>query len=300
MDADICRNFLLVRNKFPDKLIDENFQFKDDTFNDYCTNKCDTDLEKISAGCLYFLNTFFGSSELFAQYSNNYMNILEYIIIWLSYMLNLIKNEKNDSLDFFYRVYINGSDKYKTPINYVESCSNYKELIDKTNMMNMDIKDISKFYDAFILLCEMYSGFDEHSPNCNKYFEDATKFVEKYKNLNGDSSITGKNSYSQLLCTLSTDYDNFKNKCKNAKCNNITSFPEIKTQTTVKCSVQGSEVTPSSSSIANNLLLVLFIFGAIGIFLGISYKYSLFGFRKRAQKQYLREKIKNIKKRINH
>ncbi|SCL83748.1 Plasmodium variant antigen protein Cir/Yir/Bir, putative, partial [Plasmodium berghei] len=57
---------------------------------------------------------------------------------------------------------------------------------------------------------------------------------------------------------------------------------------------------PSNSSIGNKLLTVLSIFGVTTFFLGISYKYLLFGRRKRAQKQYLREKIKNIKKRMNH
>ncbi|SCL81644.1 Plasmodium variant antigen protein Cir/Yir/Bir, putative, partial [Plasmodium berghei] len=117
--------------------------------------------------------------------------------------------------------------------------------------------------------------------------------------------------------TLSTDYDNIKNECKDAQCSNFPILPAIKTTqnatngpkqasetisitNSIKTSSQTSEVTSSSSSIGNKLFTVLSIFGAIAFFLGISYKYSLFGRRKRAQKQYLREKIKNIKKRMNH
>ncbi|WBY58253.1 PIR protein [Plasmodium yoelii yoelii] len=60
----------------------------------------------------------------------------------------------------------------------------------------------------------------------------------------------------------------------------------------LKPEVSESETILSSSLVKNKLIIVLPILVAIPIFLGISYKYSLFGFRKRAQKQYLREKIK--------
>ncbi|SBW38329.1 Plasmodium variant antigen protein Cir/Yir/Bir, putative, partial [Plasmodium berghei] len=122
---------------------------------------------------------------------------------------------------------------------------------------------------------------------------------------------------SKIFSTLSTDYDNIKNECKDAQCRNFPILPKIKTTknatkdpeqasetisvtNSVQTSAQTSEVTSSSSSIGNQLFTVLSIFGAIAFFLGISYKYSLFGRRKRAQKQYLREKIKNIKKRMNY
>ncbi|WBY59669.1 PIR protein [Plasmodium yoelii yoelii] len=92
-------------------------------------------------------------------------------------------------------------------------------------------------------------------------------------------------AYNQILSTLSTDYNNLKNYCniKGANCKDFPSIPEI----TPNISVQISEVTSSSSSLGNKL------------FLFYRYLYSLFGFQKRAQKQYLREKIKNIKKKIN-
>ncbi|WBY55837.1 PIR protein [Plasmodium yoelii yoelii] len=90
---------------------------------------------------------------------------------------------------------------------------------------------------------------------------------------------------------------------------NIPSLPPIKsTQNHIQSSeehsehgsVQNSGVTSSSLSIVKKLILALSIFSAITIFLGIFYKCSLFVLRKRAQKQHLREKLKNIKKRINH
>ncbi|WBY54382.1 PIR protein [Plasmodium yoelii yoelii] len=207
MDAEICKNFLLVREKFPDQLnSDGKYTFKDEYFKDYCTGGCDNDFKKINAGCLYFFDAFFKDSSLFEKVAKNNINIVDYIIIWLSYMLSLMESELKE--------------------------------------------------------------------------KKAKEFVKKYEQLNGNYSITGNSSYNKMLSSLSTDYNKLKDKYKDSS-----SLPAIKS----------TQIT-SSSSIANNLLLVLSIFGAIGIFLGISYKYSLFGFRKRFKKQQIREKLKNIKK----
>ncbi|SCL81341.1 BIR protein, partial [Plasmodium berghei] len=311
-----CRRFLLVRNWLPDQLNSEGkYQFiSDKDFKEHCNNKiCNTDLEKINAGCLLLFNQFFGSSDLF-KYHNN-INIVDYIMIWLCYMLNLKKSvEGITNLQHFYDTYINKQEKYTHSINGVTGYSSYKELIDKTNMVSMDIKDISKFYDVFILLCEMYIEFDGKSLNCNKYSGKAKEFVKKYKKLKEDSNITGNSSYNKLLSTLSNDYDNFKKKCSSFNCKDFPLLQEIKTtqphvqsskqipEQTVETSEQSpeqtvqtiqkleqiSEVASSSSSIGNKLFTVLSIFGAIVFFLGIGYKYSLFGFRKRPPKQHLR------------
>ncbi|SCL82208.1 BIR protein [Plasmodium berghei] len=330
MNDFVCRRLMAVKNSISDQLgKDESYQIiiNNTILNNYCTNnKCSSNLEKINAGCLYLFDALFKDYSVFKNHNN--INIVEYILIWLSYMLNLKEHVGATNLQYFYNVYIQGGDKYKNTITDVAGYTNYKDLIDqKIYFLNMDSNIISNFYEAFKLLCEMYIEFDESKPNCEEISEKARQFVEKYKELNEDSSITENSSYSQVLCTLSSDYDNLKNKCKH--------FPllqEIKTtqlhaqspahnsaqgskqlsthgseqlsthgseQLSEQRSTQGSEVTSPSSSIGNKLFTVLSIFGAIAFFLGISYKYSLFGLRKRAQKQHLREKIKNIK-RINY
>ncbi|ETB56113.1 hypothetical protein YYC_05842 [Plasmodium yoelii 17X] len=276
MDAEICKNFLLVRTNFSDQL-DSNgkYTFKYEHFKDYCTSDCDNDFEKINAGCLYFFNEFFGSSDLFTQYTNNYMNIVEYIMIWLSYMLSLIKSGEDGSLKYFYEIYIKGGQNYNKVINGVESYyKNYKDLIDrKIYFLSMNKSIIFKFYEAFKSLCNLYNELYDDNQNCKKYLDDNNDFLKKYEELKKDSSITIDNSYNQLLSTLLKDYNNLKNKCNG---------------------------TSSVSSIASKLFIVLSIFGAIAVFLGVSYKYSLFGFRKRFQKQKLRDKLKNIKKRMDN
>ncbi|CXI72254.1 BIR protein [Plasmodium berghei] len=352
MDDKICRTFFAVKNSISNNLdATGGYQLimNQPILNGYCTNNnCNSNLEKINAGCLYLLDAFFKDSSVFSSVAKNNINIVEYIIMWLSYMLNLIKNEQGNSLEYFYDIYIKNHEKYTNSITGVDAYYNsYKDLIDKKNdLINMDIKDISKFYDAFNTLCMMYIEFNEKTLHCSNCLQNANKFVNKYKEMNQNSVITSNNSYAQLLSTLSNDYDNFKNYCnsKGVNCTNLPSLATIEeiqtseknseqlsahsSEQTVSSSLQDSEhifaqsskhiytqgseqiseqrstqspgVTSPSSSIGNKLFTVLSVFGAISFFLGISYKYSLSGFRKRAQKQYLREKIKNIKKRMNH
>ncbi|CDU16022.1 hypothetical protein YYC_02364 [Plasmodium yoelii 17X] len=292
MDAEICKKFQNVRKWFPDKLDDNKmFQFtENEHFNKYCNNNCDDNLDKISAGCLYLLNEFFRDLSTFEEAAKGNIYVIEYILIWLSYMLNLIKTEENDSIDPFYNTYIKGGDKYTTNIKYISTYNDYKDLIDRNYyFLSTDMNIISKLYDSFNTLCDMYNELATNNSNCAKCLEKARQFVKKYEELNIDHNIGEDNSYSHVFLTLLIDYDNLKNKCRD--------FPSI-SGITHENSEQRSEVT-SGSSIASKLIPILSILVAIAIFLGIAYKYSLFGFRKRAQKQYLREKIKNIKKRMN-
>ncbi|CDU85268.1 hypothetical protein YYC_02863 [Plasmodium yoelii 17X] len=304
MDKNICEKFKNVWEDFPDTLgSDGKYQFNSNKhFKTYCNNNtCDMPLEKINAGCLYLFDAFFKDSNLFKSVANSNINIVEYIMIWLSYMLSLKENNEShiSTLQHFYKTDIKGGDKYSNPIVNISEYSSYKELIDtKCYFLSMNKSMITKLYDAFKLLCEMHIEYEKNKSNCTKCSEKAEAFVTKYNELNRDHNNIDESSYKQLLCTLSTDYDNFKNKCNNTQCCKSSPLPTIDKNITVKCSAQMSGDT-SSSSIGNKLFIVLSIFVAIGIFLGISYKYSLFGFRKRFQKQKLREKIKNIKKRMN-
>ncbi|ETB61210.1 hypothetical protein YYC_01149 [Plasmodium yoelii 17X] len=320
MDKKVSGILLSMCNSFSKKFDgkgDYQIIINGDILNSYCANnKCSDNLAKINAGSLYLFDAFFKDSSVFRSDAKGNTDIVEYIIIWLSYMLNLKPSEENMSnLQYFYKTYIN-NDMYKKAITDVTEYRDYKELIDnKIDLIDMNINDISKFYDALYALCMMHFEFNQESPDCGKYLKNAKNFVEKYKKLNNVSDTNKDSPYNKLLSTLSNDYDNFKKKCETAKCS-ISSFPTIEkpknyVETFEKGSDkivkgpehlhgQDSEVASSSSSIANNLFIVLSIFGAIAFFLGISYKYSLFGFRKRFQKQKLREKLKNIKKKMNH
>ncbi|ETB60843.1 hypothetical protein YYC_02126 [Plasmodium yoelii 17X] len=284
MNKELCQKFENVWDKFPDELDSNNkYQFETQNFLDsYCYgDECSSDYGKINAGFLYLLNKLCGVSGLFKSCETSNINVVEYIMIWLCYMLNL-KSTKDDNIT-------NLNNFYKTNIKNHNNYSSFIELINKKKeLMNISKDKVSKLYKLFKILCEMYTKFDEDNKNCNNYLNDNNKFFDEYQKLLNDSDTGNGNSYyNQLLSTLSTDYDKLKNECKKIS----SSQP--------KETMQSSEDTSSSSSIGNKLISVLSIFGAIGFLLGISYKYSLFGFRKRFQKQKLREKIKNIKKKMN-
>ncbi|ETB56996.1 hypothetical protein YYC_05343 [Plasmodium yoelii 17X] len=288
-----CRKFLLVRNWFPDQLIHGKYHFYgDENFKEYCTsNRCDGDIEKINAGCLFLFDAFFKDSSVFKNHNN--IDIVDYIIIWLSHMLNLKPQENMSNISYFYNINIKNHEKYTNSITGVPGYNSYKDLIDKKKeLMDISNEKLSKLYNLFKILCNIYTNFDDKNPDCGKYITNANEFVNKYQEVYGDYSNTDSSLYRQILSNLSIGYGNFKKKCKD--------IPPLLDTKTDQTFAQTSEVTSSSSSIGNKLFIVLSIFGAIGFFIGISYKYSLFGFRKRAQKQKLREKIKNIKKRMNH
>ncbi|WBY54881.1 PIR protein [Plasmodium yoelii yoelii] len=275
MDKKLCQQFKSVLTYFPDELENGenyNFVYGDQNFKKYCTNSCDSNLEKINA-----------------------------VFIWLSYMVSLKKENGINKLNDFYTKHIETNTHYISKLGDARGYNCYKEIIDqKKDLLNMDNSIISNFYKAFKSLCEMYSAFGGNTSNCKKCSKNFNQFVEKYKELNENYNNTDNSPYRKILFTLSTDYNNLKNECKDAQDVVFPSLPEIKTsQNTTKIpgetsdkNVQNSDVIPSSSSIVSKLIPVLSIFPAIPIFLGIAYKYSLFGFRKRSQKQHIREKLK--------
>ncbi|ETB57019.1 hypothetical protein YYC_05101 [Plasmodium yoelii 17X] len=122
----------------------------------------------------------------------------------------------------------------------------------------------------------MYSEIGAENYQCNKCLENAGELFEKYEKLKNALDINKGSSYYELLSSLSNHYKNFENEYNHVKCNNFSPL--------VAC--------PRSSVTKNTLITIAIIFVASSILLGVSYKYSLFGFRKRSQKQHLREMLK--------
>ncbi|EAA18204.1 putative yir4 protein [Plasmodium yoelii yoelii] len=265
------------------------YNFKDDTdFKNYCDNgNCEEEIDKISAACLYFFDKLIKDNS--ASKSN--INIVEYIMIWLSYMLSQTQSRENNSLNKFYTKHIKNGERYKKGIEGVTAYTNYKDLIDRNYyFLTMDKSIISKLYDALTSLCSMYFNDAGHIPKCSECMEAANNFVTKYEEAIKDPNITKNGLYNKvlsILSTLSTDYDNLKNNIDDSS-----SLPSIKT----KIYLQKYGFLPLSLLITNYFYILLLIFGTIIFFIGIYYKYSLSGFRKRFKKQYLRKKLKKIKK----
>ncbi|CDU16397.1 PIR protein [Plasmodium yoelii] len=316
MDHYRCMRFGTLRSFYPDEL---NLSTERDIHSiggvvKYCPNggskknECKTDLDKIKAGFLWLFEQIIVNN--IDSLSKDQIEIFTiYIIMWFSYMLNLKNVKEFNNINEFYDAHIKNITDYINCNTDGKECNsilknnlgynNFKEIIDKKkDLLSINLKDMSNFYGAFKLLCIVHTEFDANKPECTKYIENAKNFVEKYNELNNGSDITESSPYYQVLSTLSKDYNNFKKYCNENKgdCNDIPSLLPIKTkenavQSSAHDNVQNYGVTSSSPSIANKLIPFLLILATIPIFLGVSYKYSLFGFRKRSQK-HIREKLK--------
>ncbi|SCL94573.1 CIR protein [Plasmodium chabaudi adami] len=305
MNEEMCKIFEIMWMDFPDTLRDGNYQFNDENINNYCdgdgdVDNCKTDLDKINAACFALFEIFFKDSDSLMKHAKNNINIAAYILAWLSYILSLKENEGIKNINGFYEKYIKDKRKYNNHIPGVYGYTSYQNLIDKyIELISNDIEQMSKFYAPLKSLCGMHTECNRYKSNCANCLEKAQDFADKYNKLNGDSNNNESDSYKNVLYSLSTDYNNFKKYCAEncGDCNDTSSFPEIEAP---QGSFQIFEATSSSSSIASKLIPVLLIFVAIPIFLGIAYKYSLFGFDKRLHRKYLREKVKKIKNKMNH
>ncbi|ETB61207.1 hypothetical protein YYC_01146 [Plasmodium yoelii 17X] len=304
MDDTLCGKFGVLRTYLPDELGKNGTLDFDDNkdLTQYCPekdsggNECNDNLDKITAGFLWLLEQCYRALKHKTHGTNSVNAFYIYIISWFSYKLKQIEGEEFTTINKFYTKNIKDSGKYKKFIREAYTVGELKEFMDeRTDLMNINIEDLSKFYDAFKLICSVYGNVAQNQIS-DTLSNDATSFVDKYIELNNNHNIEDI-ARSKILPVLLTDYDNLKNSCtkKGANCKDLLFLPDI----TTKMSALSSRDT-SSSSIGKRLFTVLSIFGVIAFFLGISYKYSLFGFRKRAQKQKLKEKIKNIKKRMNH
>ncbi|CDU17354.1 PIR protein [Plasmodium yoelii] len=244
-------------------------------FNAYCPNK-QSDSNEQTLSCA-FITLLALLKDIVDKENLGSDKLAEYAILWLSYKLNQKSHHNNNDLDNFFVQYINNNEKYSEEITDGSDYKSYNDLINKKkNLMSLDINIISSFYDTFKSLCNMYSEIDLEKKQCNKCFENGEEFFEKYEKLKKFSGINERGPYSQILSSLLDDYEKFENKYKSLKCSNISPL--------VAC--------PRSSVTKNTLITIAIMFVAASILLGVSYKYSLFGFRKRPQKQHLRKKLK--------
>ncbi|CDS44193.1 YIR protein, partial [Plasmodium yoelii] len=281
MDYDLCERFRILVEHYPDelKITEEHDIHHIAGIRDYCPNGnlkyniCITELDKINAACLWLFNKNI-ANRLDDLSKDQVESFIIYIMIWLNYKLNL-KNDEQTNLNNLYTKHIENNENYTNCKSYGKDCSNklkektgyndFKEIMNKRkDLLSINFEDISKFYEAFKLLCKMPTESNEGNLECTEYLEYANNIVGKFNELNGNSSISGDSSYSKVWSTLSNDYDSFKKKCNG--------FPSLSSIKTTQYNIQSSDVTSSSFSIVKKLILALSIFSAITIFLGIFYK----------------------------
>ncbi|ETB59987.1 hypothetical protein YYC_02380 [Plasmodium yoelii 17X] len=317
--ADVlCREFESIWKFFSDELKDSGeYNFQKGTFNKYCpNNNCDTDIDKINAGCLWLFNAFFGKSGT-SNYDDRYISVVVCIMIWLSYKLNQKSENGFTTLNDFYSKHIeNNVDYTKHKLND-EKYSSYKEMIDAIkDYMDINISHMSKFYELLKPLCNMNTATTKDKSN--DFSENANQFVDKYKELFNDDNNNENNSYNKVLSVFSKYYNNFGNTTLfNNTPKNLIPLPTEKTGkkgevvdskvTEITTSSSGTDkpthvtenpsynITLSGSSLVNKLIPVLSILFAIAIFWGIAYKVNNKEF-----KSYFNYICANVNKKIIH
>ncbi|CDU85270.1 uncharacterized protein PY17X_1044100 [Plasmodium yoelii] len=273
MSSKVCKSINEIDNYFVDDLKNSGNDLSMDLLSMYCPDsKCSSDELKIISGFILLLNMF-GEGDIDSD------KLVEYAILWLSYKLNQKTQNGTTKLYDFYTEKIKTNSCYNGHIadNSDNGDKINKDVIEnKIKSMNIDIKYISNYYDPFKSLCNVYNELDPEKKQCKTCLESGGEFFEKYEKHKNALDITKGDSYSQLWFSLLKDYKIFENKYNSLECSSISPL--------VAC--------PRSSVTQNTLITIAIIFVAASILLGVSYKYSLFGFRKRSQKQHLREKLK--------
>ncbi|CAD2102112.1 CIR protein PIR protein [Plasmodium vinckei] len=267
---DVYRDINTINGYFrEDNLDGATIKITDNTVQDYChygntKSKCGNYLEKASSGVIHVLKDL-------EKYGLEYDKLAEYAILWLRYKLNQQHPYYDTQLNYFYNNYIVKNKCYNNQIKG-NGTPTYKEIIDKKKDL-MDIKEMTKFSYPFKLLLLLYDKNSKNSGKCT-HSDYAKYFANKFEELNNDYNNIEGSSYNKMLHRLSDDYNNLKNKCTD-----FPSLPKIKTP-------------------PNKLIPVLSTFSVIPVFLGIAYKYSLFGVDKLFQRQYLRKQLKKVKKKL--
>ncbi|CAD2084369.1 CIR protein PIR protein [Plasmodium vinckei brucechwatti] len=304
---DLYRDIYKIDRYFYEKKVGGlTIQRTDPKIHNYChyrnnsgQGKCQNYIEMASSGVIHLLKNL-------KKYNLEDDKLAEYAILWLRYKLNQKEPFNNTKLNDFCTNHIEKNNDYNKKIN--DNDLTYKEIIYKKKDL-MNINEMTKFSYPFNLLLYLYNA---NKLNCANHSIQAKEFANRFKGFDKDPNNIEGSSYNKILSTISNDYDHLKKKCdkfpslpiiepKNRPSENLVVNPVGNSgHSSGKPTALNSEVTSSSSSILSTLIPGLSVVSVIPVFLGIAYKYSLFGFDKRFHRQYLREKIKKIKKKMNN
>ncbi|CAD2103366.1 PIR protein CIR protein, partial [Plasmodium vinckei petteri] len=179
-------------------------------------NFCFYDHQMATSGVINLL-------ENLMKYGLDYDKLAEYAILFLSYKLYQYPEYRRRKINDIYTKNIEKNEYYNNKIK--GNGLTCKEIINrKKYLMNMNINEISKFNEAFSILCKLYNEIKNNKLDCTKHSSYPENFANKFIELNDDSNINGNASYSKLLSTLSDDYNHLKNNYGN---NNSCNFPPL-------------------------------------------------------------------------
>ncbi|EAA17990.1 putative yir2 protein [Plasmodium yoelii yoelii] len=273
MPTNLCDGLTTADNGLVFDRNSQSYKFTGSYTNIYCPdNNCDNDNNKKISSAFIGLLGF--CKEVVDMENLESDKIAEYAILWLGHKLNQNTENGTTTLNEFYTEHIKTNNHYEQK-TFGDSNSkiNISVIDTKIESMNMNIKDISNFYDAFKLLCKMNNEIGTKKIQCNTCLKNAGEFYEQYEKLKNALDINKGN------------YDKFKEKYS-AKCNDI-KFHEAcprssvtKSQVTncpvtncpvTNCPVTECQVTECPVT-KNTLITIAIIFVAASILLGVSYK----------------------------
>ncbi|SCL81813.1 Plasmodium variant antigen protein Cir/Yir/Bir, putative, partial [Plasmodium chabaudi chabaudi] len=168
MASGVCNAINGIERLIDVKEEDSRVSFKCNVVLDaYCPfkstsrkNECHSYAEMVSSSVLFLLK-WLESSYDYEDYLKN-DKFAEYAILWLSYKLNKYPQNKITTLNDFYTQHIEKNEYYNVKITKSSDKKTYKDIIyRKHDLMNIGIKDMPKFYEAFKSLCDMYTELDK-------------------------------------------------------------------------------------------------------------------------------------------
>ncbi|SCL84769.1 BIR protein [Plasmodium berghei] len=199
-----------------DKLPTENECLNDVLYTAYCPTKkdgqkgqCVTNGDKISAGFIWLLTMLEALNEECSE--NEKDHYFEYAILWLSSKSNIINPGSYVSIDGIYNILeINNSFWY----------NQFRDKVNKKKKsMNFGDYHMCNLYKLLNELCTLITKYNQDRSIPEAYLEYANKCAETYKNLvTKVSAVKNYDSYCDVLSTLKSEYDKFKEENKDPEC----------------------------------------------------------------------------------
>ncbi|SCL94741.1 CIR protein [Plasmodium chabaudi adami] len=286
----------------------QNYTFKDEIFKVFCSlsgkdgkGKCDTDREFLSSG-------FMGLLEYVKSIDEEELDgdkLAQYAILWFNYKIS-----QNSNIEL-----IRGTmyDILKQNVWFGE----YRESIEnKKDTMEIHYLYLNHLYNFLKGICETInkckgssnsSGCQESAEKCSDLYRACVMHLPWREICN---------PYCNVLTNLKNDYDKLKAEYKlpelklpeglydcKTECYNqeerykariaalTRSSDDSKIGTSIKASLPGLSVTPTSINNGNKLPYIAVPFILIPIILGISYKYLTPVWRKKAKRKSMKKII---------
>ncbi|SCL85616.1 BIR protein, partial [Plasmodium berghei] len=216
-DFNVCSIIKRIDDSLSrDKLPTENECLNDVLYTAYCPTKkdgqkgqCVTNGDKISAGFIWLLTMLEALNEECSE--NEKDHYFEYAILWLSSKSNIIKPGSYVSIDGIYNILeINNSFWY----------NQFRDKVNKKKKsMNFGDYHMCNLYKLLNELCTLITKYNQDRSNPEAYLEYANKCAETYKNLvTKASAVKNCDSYCDVLSTLKSEYDKFKEENKDPEC----------------------------------------------------------------------------------